>query len=88
MKKELITGVTFFKEKTIKVIYIRDVNIREYIDNGSLYFSYDAHGIAIIDKGLNFPENLRLVHAGNSRSDFHIISTALVLPPFRHSGLM
>ncbi|WP_228939742.1 hypothetical protein [Photorhabdus thracensis] len=67
MQKEIVTS-----------IYVRNTNTEEYIGNGSFYFSYDAHGAAIIDEGLNFPENLGLVHAGNSRFDFQIISTAAI----------
>ncbi|WP_445494175.1 hypothetical protein [Photorhabdus sp. SF281] len=67
MQKEIVTS-----------IYVRNTNTGEYIGNGSLYCPYDAHGVAIIDKGLNFPENLRLVHAKNNRFDFHIISTTAI----------
>ncbi|NHB95294.1 beta/gamma crystallin domain-containing protein [Photorhabdus stackebrandtii] len=61
MQKEIVTS-----------IYVRNTNTGEYIGNGSFYFSYDAHGVAIIDEDLNFPENLKLVHAGSNRFDFHI----------------
>ncbi|MQL48422.1 hypothetical protein GEA64_10835 [Photorhabdus khanii] len=71
MQKEIVTS-----------IYVRNTNTREYIGNGSFYFSYDAHGVAITDEGLNFPKNLKLVHAGNNRFDFHIIRAT----PLRHTS--
>ncbi|MCT8346302.1 hypothetical protein LGZ99_03515 [Photorhabdus temperata] len=67
----------FMQKEIVTSISVRNTNTGEYIGNGSFYFSYDAHGAVIIDEGLNFPENLRLV-AGNSRFNFHIISTAAI----------
>ncbi|KOY63887.1 hypothetical protein AM629_00125 [Photorhabdus heterorhabditis] len=71
----VVVDELLIQEKLVTSIYVRNVNTGEYIGNGSFYFSYDVHGIATIDEGLNFPRNLKLLHVGKNRFDFHIINT-------------
>ncbi|KMW72737.1 hypothetical protein TI10_11215 [Photorhabdus luminescens subsp. luminescens] len=71
----IVVNELLVQKEIVTSIYVRNVNTGEYIGNGSFYFSYDAIGIATIDEGLNFPKNLKLVHVGNNRFDFHITST-------------